>query len=121
MRYLKDMNSAVMREEKSAVFCRFGCGIDMAIYRADAQFLKTDRRQAIRECPEADPVLISDKLGRYRISDQTCDSCGKLTAAQPARVVCGLSLPRRNVRKKRVSELSRIKTATRSFAISDGT
>jgi hypothetical protein len=25
---------------KSVVFCRFGCGIDMAIYRADAQFLK---------------------------------------------------------------------------------
>ena len=87
---------------KSVVFCRFGCGIDMAIYRADAQFFKIDRRQFIRECPEADPVLISDKLGRYRISDQTGDSCGKLTAAQPAQVVCGLSIPRRNVRKKRV-------------------
>ncbi len=40
MRYQKDMNSAVMREEKVSYFCRFGCGIDMAIYRADAQFLK---------------------------------------------------------------------------------
>ena len=159
-----------MREEKVSYFAGSAAVSTWQFIVPMRSFLKIDRQQAIRECPEADPVLISDKLGRYRISDQTGDSCGKLTA----RAACAGRLRTvhpsgGNVRKKRVgfplgescgclkkflgtvrqvrcrypsastrsasrftvvqlaarsdtvflcrSELSRIKTATRSFAI----